>query len=138
MWMSEARASTRAVDQLVDEADDRRLAGQVLQPLGVLAAAFAVAEGIDDVAERAAGAAIEPLLSLLDIRRNGNAARNRLSRRYRHRARGEVVERVGHRQHDRLPGFRHRQDPAVLQELEAERAVEKRLVGKLLGRHERH
>ncbi len=36
MWMSDAWVSTARRDDLVDQADDRRLARQVFQPLGVL------------------------------------------------------------------------------------------------------
>ena len=46
--------------------------------------------------------------------------------------RGEIVERIGHRQLDGVRRFGQRQDVAVLEELDAERAVEQRLVGEVL------
>ncbi len=114
MWMSEARASTARPISLIDEADDRRLAGDVLQPFGVVVAAVddRVAQAVDDLAEsHVAAAAVQAFEGAIDVGGHGDTRRSTGRPMASGDARGgEVVERIGHRDDDvvRLrPSARH-------------------------------
>ena len=72
-----------ARDQQVDEPDDRRLAGEVAQPVDVLVRAgiLGILDLVDDLAERTLLAAIEALMGELDVGWRGDADLDRLAGR---------------------------------------------------------
>ena len=90
----------RPRDQLIDEPDDRRLAGEVLEPLCILFRRLGVG---DHVVEHLLGIAalaefgIEPIERGFELDRHGDRDRDRSAKRRRDGVTGEDVERIGHR-----------------------------------------
>ena len=89
----------RPRDQLIDEPDDRRLAGEVLEPLRVLFRRLGVG---DQVIEHLVGFAalaefgIEPLERGFELDRHGDRDRDRSAERRPDGVAGKDVERIGH------------------------------------------
>jgi hypothetical protein len=128
-----------ARDQLIDQPDDRRLAREILEPLGIFLDRLSV--GRDFIEDRAVvsflGLGVEPLESGVDLDRDRNSHGHGLPERGRDRLAGKAVERIDHGQENavRLGFYRHGPGPA--QELRLEAIGEKRLVGVLSRMHER-
>jgi hypothetical protein len=98
----------RAGDDLVDQPDHRRLARQILQPLGIFLqplrlaiARLAALFGLGIVA-------IQPVESGLELDRQGHFEPHRLAGGSGDRLRGEAIERIGHCQNQRIAVQRHR------------------------------
>ena len=122
----------RAGDQAVDQPDDRRLAGEILQPIeiGVAVVVVAFARRFVDPLDGGAAVAIEPVAGRLDVGGKGRATQHRLVEGEGERARGPVVERIGHRDDERGLALGDRQDARLLQEGAADAPGGDRLGGK--------
>ena len=89
----------RPRDQLIDEPDDRRLTGEVLEPLRILFRRLGVG---DHVVEHLLGVAslaelgIEPLEGGFELDRHGDRDRHRSAERRRDGISSKDVERIGH------------------------------------------
>ncbi len=129
----------RARDQAVDQPDHRRLAGEILQPfeIGVAVVVVAFARRLVDALDGGAAVAIEPLASRLDVGGKGGAAQHRLVEGEGERARGAVVERIGHRDDQRRLALGDRQNPRLPQEAAADAPGGDRLGGELRRRQHR-
>ena len=132
-------ASTARAIRLLHEADDRRLAGHVLEALDIVVARRAVAR----LRNRAAGCpgcgiTIEPFDGRLDVAGGGsNGAPQRPLETIAQSVGSIVVQRVRHGDGNGRAVVGDRQDGVAAQEGEAQRAGHHRLVGKVGGTHER-
>ncbi len=125
-----------AGNQLIDQADDRGFAGEVLEPrdvlfgrLGTAGRVFQDLGGIPVVL----GVGIEALEGSLELERDGDGDLDALAESRRHRVTRELVERIGHGEHRAVGGLGDRQGVRLAQELRIQPVDEKRRVGIIGG-----
>ncbi len=119
-------------DQLVDEADQRRFAGQVAETLGVILDRGRGTDILDGGVGMTVFRFVETLKRSLDVDRDGNAAFHFQPRRNRDRGGREIVERIGHRVVRQGNGNR----PRLAQEFQPEAARQDGRLGIVGGRGE--
>src|SRR6266851_1015997 len=114
-----------ANDQQIDQTDYRRLACQIAQPVDVFDGAGIVPalDLLDQLAELAAGVE-ETLVRRLDIRRRRHQRQNAAADPHLYRAPHIAVERIGHREADRVLADIDWQDTGGAQELGADLLAE--------------
>ncbi len=134
--MSRGARLDRAGDEVVDEADDRRLARRVLQPVDVVAEGIGggAAGLLEDLADLGLALAVEPPIGRLEIGRIDDLALDLLADREAHRLAGIVVEGVDHGEHERVAAVGQRQNLLVAQEGAPEPLLEQRRVGEIARR----
>ncbi len=120
-----------AGDELVGEADDRRAACEILQPLDIVlrVGGRRGAVGFD----RPARDGVEPLMRRVDVGQSGDARLDALLGAQLDGADRHLVERIGHREGDRLRPVGERQHLGMAQEIAAQHLLQRGLLGKLGG-----
>ena len=109
-------------DQLIDQSDQRRFAGEILEALGVvLERDFGAAREIGRCGLAGAVAvSVEPLECRLEIDRKGDRDLDASSRGRSDRRVGETIERIGERERDRSLVQADRQRSCLAQEFRAQ------------------
>ena len=138
MWMSEARGSS-ALDQVIDEPDDRRLAGEVLEALDVLGfvGIGSRLDVIDDLSEHGLAAAIQPFDGRQDL---GTEPERRFDGLAVGQFKGMhhvAVLRRGHGDQEPVGVFPDRHHMRGLQELDRDLLLTQRRLGIIRGADER-
>jgi len=87
----------RPLQDQVDQADDRRLGGQVPQVFDILEIAFIIRiQVLDDLPHGAAAAAHEFLDAIFNFRCNTHLGNNIFPARHLQRLAGKFITRIGH------------------------------------------
>ena len=130
----------RARDHLVDEANDRRLAGEVLEAFGVLLGRLGIG---DDLVEQGVAVAllhrlrVKPIECGFELDRHRDRDRDRPPERRRDGVAGKHVERVDHRQDGALAAFRDRHRVRFAEKFRPQPVDEQRLLGIVSRRDKR-
>ncbi len=112
--MSEARDSTARWISWFYQSDYRRVARQILQPLGVIRRRLVAPVG-RPLPARHLRTAIEPVPRRFEIGSAGDAAQHRPLGREAQSRHHHLILRIGHGQHQRIRGQRQRDRPDPLQ-----------------------
>ncbi len=128
----------RALDDEIDEADDRRFGGEIAQMLDVVfAAVVVVGQVLDDRAHRRSARAVVALDQIVDLAAHADVELDRAPGRELERLHRKAVRRIGDEQRDVAVALADRTDVVVLQEAHRRLHVRRRRLRKFLGRQQR-
>ena len=138
MWISDARCFDRTLDHQVDQADDRRLRGQIAQVFDiVLGTGGVVGQVLDDGAHRRATGTVVALDQVVDFGAQADAHVHVFAGGQAHRLARVRVLRFGDEQADVVLVLADRHHVVLLQEARRHLHVRRRRVRAFLGREQR-